>query len=280
MNETSKIVFLIPFASRKVKSKWEIACVHLRQTLKSIQNSSSGNYRVVVAGHEAPDFDVGIDTRFVFLSLSHPIPKHPDPLVSGRLDKLIKYAAAWEYSQKKWKPEYVMKLDADDLISSRLVEWLDQFSGEPGYLIKPGWVWNSGAGYLIQKVEYLDRICGSCLIIRSDFADKTGPFLANFDGVPIDEASSRFADADPYSLVPGSRTCTLLLNNYHQRYAAQFAYLGHRLSSIPFNAVVYRIRNPDSITKGKQHVHSLRMWLGNVRRTRFITPRLRQEFML
>ena len=41
-----------------------------------------------------------------------------------------------------------MKLDADDLISSKLVEWLDNADGEAGYLIKHGWVWRSGSRYL------------------------------------------------------------------------------------------------------------------------------------
>ena len=46
------VAFLIPFASRRMKSRWDVACAHLRQTLKSVQNSTSENYCVVVAGHE------------------------------------------------------------------------------------------------------------------------------------------------------------------------------------------------------------------------------------
>jgi hypothetical protein len=55
-----------------------------------------------------------------------------------------------------------MKFDADDFISSRLVDWLDKAEGEAGYLIKHGWFWRSDARYLIQSTEYLDRVCGSC----------------------------------------------------------------------------------------------------------------------
>ena len=40
-----------------------------------------------------------------------------------------------------------------------------------------GWIWRTAARYFIQRTETLDRICGSCLIIRSDLADLTGPFL-------------------------------------------------------------------------------------------------------
>ena len=123
-----------------------------------------------------------------------------------------------------------MKLDADDLISSKLVAWLDNAAGEAGYLIKHGWVWRSGSRYLLQRTEYLDRTCGSCLIIRSDVADKTGPFLTEWEGVPSDEASSSFAASNEHSANPGSRISTLLLNDSFTRFAAaQFAHLGLKL---------------------------------------------------
>jgi hypothetical protein len=284
MNDMPSVAFLIPFASRRVKSKWKITCVHLRQTLKSIQNSTSGNYRVVVAGHEAPDFDVGFDSRFYFLALNHSIPRHDIPVVAVRLDKLTKIAAAWNYAKLTWNPNYVMKLDADDFISSRLVAWLDNANGEAGYLIKYGWLWRSESRYLIQRTEYFDRVCGSCLIVRSDLADKNGPFLTAVEGVPLDDASSRFAASDHYSLVPGSGISTLLLNDTHQRYEAQFSYLGHKVSSVPFSAVVYRTNNPDSIAaigrSERRPIYTLRMLIGSIRRTRFITKSLRREFML
>ena len=283
MSDMPSVVFLIPFASRRRKSKWETACAHLRQTLKSIQNSTNGNYRVVVAGHEAPDFDVGFDSRFYFLPLNHPFPSHDNYGVAVKLDKLIKIAAAWNYAKLTWDPNYVMKLDADDFISSRLVDWLGNANGEAGYLIKHGWLWRSESRYLIQRTEYFDRVCGSCLIVRSDLADKNGPFLTEVEGVRLDETSSRVAARDHYSLVPGSGISTLLLNDSHQRYEAQFSYLGYKLSSVPFSAVVYRTSNPDSTTataERERPTYTLRMLIGSIRRTRFITKSLRREFML
>jgi hypothetical protein len=276
------LAFLIPFASRKVKRNWELASAHLRQTLRSIHNSSNPNYCVIVAGHEPPVFDVSFDSRFHFLSLNHSLPSHDDYHVSLVRDKLTKIAAAWSYAKQTWNPRYVMKLDADDLISSKLVAWLDKAAGEAGYLIKHGWVWRSGSP-LVERTEYLDRTCGSCLLIRSDLADRNGPFLTELEGAPLDEASSAFAARDPYSLIPGSGVTTLLLNDTHQRCAAQFAYLGHELSGVPFQAVVYRTSNPDSTSRfgGFWRAQcTLRMLVGRVRRTRLITQRLRKEFML
>ena len=274
-----QLAFLIPFASRRTKSKWDIACEQLRQTLRSVQNSTNKSYCVVVAGHEPPDFDVDSDSRCCFLRLEHAIPSHFDVIVRGRLDKLTKVAAAWEYAKSRWNPSYVMKVDADDLISSRLVQWLENSGGDPGYLVKHGWIWHSGSRYFVQATEYLDRVCASCLIVRSDIADQEGPFRTAVEGVRFDQQSSALAATDQYSLVPGSENSTLLLNDTHQRYAAQFAFLGHRLSSVPFNAVIYRTGNPESNSAGlKTDRPPLRMILGRIRRTRFITKSLRREF--
>ena len=283
MNSYSRprVAFLIPFASRRTKSRWDIACADLRQTLKSVHNSTSESYCVVVAGHEPPDFNIETKAKACFLSVDHDIPRHQNAVVSGRLDKLAKIAAAWNYAKSTWNPHYLMKLDADDLISSRLVQWLENFGREPGYLMKHGWLWQSGARHLLQFTEYLDRVCASCLIIRSDVADQKGPFLTEVEGIQLNEASLNFAASDHYSLVPGSGTSTLLLNDSHQRYAAQFAYLGHKLSTLPFRAVIYRKGNPDSNSAALETGRpSLRMILGTIRRTKLMTTTFKREFAL
>jgi hypothetical protein len=282
MNEKPSVVFLIPFASQKVRSNWPRACEYLQQTLRSIRNSASENYRAVVAGNEEPKLEMGFDSKIHFLLVKHPFPSHPDHRAALRLDKLTKIDAAWRYAKSNWQPKYVMKLDADDFISSKLVGWLDDFGREAGYLIQHGWLWRSGALYLIQCTEYLDRVCGSCLIIRSDLADQTGPFLTEVEGAVLHEAGSRFAASDHHSLVPGSATTTLLLNDTHQRYVSQFSYLGYKLRTLPFDAVIYRASS-DSVTGVSgdgARKFDLRMTLGAIRRTRFITQSLRKEFML
>lgn len=282
MIDNPSVVFLIPFASPKGRSNWPIVCTYLQQTLRSIRNSASKNYRVVVASNEKPELEMEFDSRIHFLPFKDPVPAHPDYRVAFRWDKLAKIDAAWRYAKSNWRPKYVMKLDADDFISSKLVGWLDDFGREAGYLIQNGWIWHSGSRYLIERTEYLHRTCGSCLIIRSDLADRTGPFLTEMEGVVLDEAGSRFAISDHYSLVPGSGTGTLLLNDSIQRYAAQFAYLGHQLATVPFSAVIYRLsfHGVSAASKALDRRFSLRMTLGAIRRKRFITPRLRKEFML
>jgi hypothetical protein len=281
MNHRPRVAFLIPIASPRRVKDWHVACTYFKHTLSSIINSTDGNYCVVAAGHEFPEFQPPKDSRFKFLSLEHPLPSlERSYYLAAVQDKLIKLGAAWEYAKSTFNPEYVMKLDWDDLVSSRLVEWLQNARREPGYLIKHGWVWRSGSRYLIQRTEYFDRHCGSCLIIRSDLADRTGPFLTQIEGAILDEKGYRFAANDHYSLVPGSGTTTLLLNDSHQRYTAQFAYLGYRLATAPFNAAVCRLHANNAGAGESLGTETLRMFLGRVRRTRLITPGLKKEFML
>ena len=280
MKQRPRIVFLIPIASARRIKNWTLACALFRQTLSSIFNSTVQNYRVVVAGHEAPDFELTQGPNFKFLSLEHPLPSEEcGRYLAGVKDKMIKLAAAWEYAKTEWNPQYVMKFDWDDLISSRLVEWLVSVENQAGYLVRHGWIWRAESRYLVQRTEYFDRVCGSCLIIRSDLADRSGPFLTHVEGIELSPEGHRFAANDHYSLVPGSEIGTLLLNDSHQRYAAQFDYLGHRLATVPFDAAVCRIGHGNNTGQAPRR-DTARMLLGRLRRTRLITPRLRNEFML
>jgi len=197
------------------------------------------NYRIIVAGNEEPELEKGFHGKVHFLSVNNQFPLHLGAHAALRSDKLAKIGAAWTHAKSKWQPKYVMKLDADDFISSRLVGWLDDNGTEAGYLIRHGWLWHSGARHLIQRSEYIDRVCGSCVIIRTDLADRAGPFLTEAEGMALGPAGSSFAMRDHYSLMPGSGTTTLLLNDTYQRYAAQFSYLGYQLHTFPFYGLVY-----------------------------------------
>src|SRR5690348_10575410 len=242
MTDKRRVVFLIPVPSKQRVRDWAIGCAYFHQTLRSILNSTCDDYGIVAAGHEFPDFQLSHDRRFKFLSLDHALPsRDAGDYPAAVKDKLIKLAAAWDYAKSVWNAHYVMKLDWDDLISSRLVEWLTPAQNEAGYLIRHGWIWRAQLPLIVQRTEYFDRVCGSCLLVRGDLADRTGPFLTHVEGTKLSREGHQFAANDRYSLVPGSGTGTLLLNDSHQRYSAQFDYLGHRLRTVPFSAAVCRI---------------------------------------
>jgi hypothetical protein len=279
MNKQPRVAFLIPIASARVVKNWSQACAYLRQTIASIFNSSNGNFCVVVAGHEAPDFDLPQDPRFKFLSLDHALPSQKEGFwIAAVRDKMTKLAAAWDYAKSEWNPDFVMKVDWDDLISQRLVEWLAGAEDKAGFRITDGWLWHSGARYFMQHSETFDLVCGTCVVLRSDMADKQGPFLNSMEGTKFSESSLKFESSNNRALVPGAGRGSLLLNDNHGRAEAQLMHLGHTMGTVPFRAAVYRIRNLNSVSGRGFQIHSLRFLLGALRRTRLITPSLRREF--
>ena len=280
-NQRPRIVFLIPIASPRVVKDWQLACAYLKQTLSSIFNSTSGKFCVVVAGHESPDFQLPQDPRLKFLSLDHPLPSQEDGYYHAAVrDKMIKLGAAWNYARSTWNPQYVMKVDWDDLVSSRLVDWLNTAEDEAGYYIKSGYVWNSGSRYLIQVTETFGLVCGTCLIIRSDVADCVGPFWNATNAATVDENSRQNGGTDNHSLIPGPGSGTILLNDDHGRAEAQFSYVGHKLGIVPFRAAVYRVQNRASVSQRGFKIPTTRFLLGGIRRTRLINDKLRREFRL
>ena len=107
--------------------------------IRSIRNSAIHNYRVIVAGDEEPKVEKAFDSKVIFCR-NNQFLLHLDVRAAQRSDKLAKIGAGWTHAKSKWQPEYVMKLDADDFISSRLVGWLDANGTEAGYLIRYNWL--------------------------------------------------------------------------------------------------------------------------------------------
>jgi hypothetical protein len=69
------------------------------------------------------------------------------------------------------------------------------------------------------------------------------------------------------------------LNDTPSRAEAQFAYLGHRLATVPFSAAVCRVGHGNNASNRHNRIQTVRMFLGCLRRTRLVTPTLKKEFM-
>jgi hypothetical protein len=72
----------------------------------------------------------------------------------------------------------------------------------------------------------------------------------------------------------------LLLNDTHQSYAAQFSHLGYELHTLSFDGLIYRVSSDSMAGVTGDHKFSWRVCLGAMRRTRFITQKFRNEFIL
>ena len=116
---------------------------------------------------------------------------------------------------------YTMIVDADDLISNRIAAYVKQHPGENGFGAEYGYVYNVGDSY-VKRMYALDRVCGSCTIIRYDPQELPAALP---DG-PRDESSVE----------------SMIIRRPHSTLQRYMASIGRPVRRIPFPTTVY-IRN-------------------------------------
>ena len=269
------ITFLIPFVAKYSESQWQDRCAKLQQSLRSILNSSNKNFEVVIAGHDKPDFLLQGQERIHFVSVDS---QRPDPVrkdvIEARADKLRKVAAAWNFAQANWDSDYVMKYDADDFISSKLVNWLATNEKCPGFRITRGWIWKESWRHWIKQENKFDLSCGTSVIIASKNADlqidvKSENELV-YEGLGCNTGVSDKPN-DKFNR-------TILVSNNHGNASIQFAAYGLKIGEIPFRTAIYRLGSKHSLSGDMHRISSLRMLISTLSRMRFISKSIRNEF--
>jgi len=265
------VTFIIPIACRNFVLSWDLACKYLSQTVGSILNSIDPRFAVVIVGHESPMDYLPKDSRLHFLRLSDSTPKAEDKnLQSISRDWMGKMKLGREYANTQLPSQYIMRMDADDFLSNRVVGFLSRNSDKAGFRISDGWAWTSDSRFFIQQLDHFDRLwCGSSIIMKTEIADLK---------LDIYDLSERMSFLDEAQL--GSER-TLFTNEYHSFSDKAFKLNSIDISRMPFRAAIYRVANVNSMAQRNfKKIYSLRFLVGKIRRIRFLTPKLRKEFAL
>jgi hypothetical protein len=262
---------IIPFASRLFANDWGLACCLLRQTIKSLLNSEDPRLSVIVVGNDHPGGFLDEDPRLHFISIpaaSQQIGSLRDTAIMVK-DQLTKMQLGWEYAKKHLPSRYVMRVDADDFLSRKVVGFLSKCECRPGFRISDGWVWQDGGCYFIEQTEKFDYLCGTSNIFRFDIAEKT--FDLRDINFPLPEYIKKVNPDLKFSLIT---------NRFHQYAGVAMALLKMEISRVPFKAAVYRVGHINSEMQRTIKFHSLRQFFGRIRRLRLLTGSLRREFCL
>lgn len=176
------IGFIIPFKPKTSENSWATDQALLQKTITSILNQLSGNFKVYVIYTDLPGERIEdrkvkyIKTPFPFLQYDD-IPEkeemlqyHKDErLMEKRYDKGKKLTHGSIVARQDGC-SYLMAVDADDLISNRITEFVDRHSNnntEPGWYIDKGYVLHTGSRWALKKKD-MNYFNGSTHILRSD----------------------------------------------------------------------------------------------------------------
>jgi len=262
---------VVPLIHPVACRNWGDILARLTETLRSISACAERGQTmgIVVAnvGSELPTLPSGVIAEFIELpppSTSVFVGEVPEDERRNvkQLDKGTKVLTGCMLARDRGA-RYVMTVDADDLISSRLPGYIRQHCGGPGWYVDKGWVLPVGNRWAYLRDDFV-RGCGTSLIIRTDLLDL------------------------PRRLEQRSSAQISRWFGSHKFIRDDLASENHVLEPIPFAAAVYRTGHTENNT-GKGAIRdlyfpdrlALRSPLEFARRAARLRPfnqKLRQEF--
>lgn len=157
-NRSNTVAFVIPLKSPAVARDWDLTVALCLRTLSSIFNQTDSNYIVHIACNAFPMISTS-DKLFIH---EHDYPV-PQTWGDGHKDK---YAKLGDALSKICPQEdcYVMKMDADDLISRHLVTYIN-VTQKDGYFIGKGYLATDSSSWM-KYTRQFHLSCGSSNVVR------------------------------------------------------------------------------------------------------------------
>jgi hypothetical protein len=237
---TPTLTFIVPVRHQDNARDWNALKANLAQTVASIANQSSGDWRGIVVANAGADLPE-LPERFEVVRVDFP-PNDmherdgadmEDFYEAFRVDKGRRVLAGMLRARAS---RFFMIVDDDDFVSARLVQHASAYPDANGWTIDRGYIWNDGGRLLLEHDDF-SHLCGTSLIVRSDLY-----------GLP-----ERFEDAplDWIKQMLGS----------HVRIAGILAKRGTPLETLPFRGAVYRVAHAGSHSqaRGLLHTYFLRL---------------------
>lgn len=159
------LVFVIPLRNPETAQDWERCNALCQQTVRSALAQVDRDVRVIVA---CKDFTHDIeDDRLTVLR--YPF-ETPERSWEAQAEDKYRKIGHGLIEARKDAPCYIMKLDADDLVSRDLSSVVHEIGYKPGYFISRGYIWSEGS-HLVRPVGNFHLDCGSSNIIWCEADD-------------------------------------------------------------------------------------------------------------
>jgi hypothetical protein len=261
------VTFIIPVRHQDNARDWRLLRANLAQTVASISNQTNDDWRGVVVANEGADLP-DLPEGFVVERVTFP----PNPMHEKNNAAIDDFYDAFRVDKgrrvlmgmlRARDSGFFMIVDDDDLVSSRLVQYVSDHRDANGWTIDRGYIWDSG-GKLMLAYDNFHQICGTSLMIRSELY-----------GMP-----KRFEDA----ALEWIKTSL----GSHKRIADTLAERGTPLDALPFRGAVYRVAHSGSHSKApslmvkyffsRRAIRSPRRLLRNACNLRLVDETVEQEF--
>lgn len=162
------LCFIIPFKSRMVSKDWIRDCNIFEDALFSAYNQIDPDIRIIVICHEKPLLTRAYDKRVEFISVGFPPPERSAYFTQwdvGMRDKGRKKIVGL-LRASQLNPDFIMFMDADDLVNRKLSQYVNAHKCSNGWIIKRGYKYAYGSRWLFFITNF-NLKCGTCAIVNS-----------------------------------------------------------------------------------------------------------------
>jgi hypothetical protein len=158
------LTFILSMRARALSRNWDHHTWLLERTLDSILAQTDPRFNAVVVCHDIPDIPQADQPNVEMLTVDFPVPDRNNDAMC--IDKILKVSRGVEWAQAHGS-EYVMFVDADDLVSRRLSAWVAANSGGNGWFFRSGYAHCYGDPWMRTQTPH-HLICGTGAIVRAD----------------------------------------------------------------------------------------------------------------
>lgn len=226
------VIFAIPLRAKCMTKNWHKCCKRTKRTVDSIYQNTNRNFKIILCGDDKPDFllENYYDTRVEFIECKLEKPETWLEIARNKYWKLLRICVrVREYLLESQYPEkgiYVMPVDDDDLLHRDLVEYIEKYPNENGFVITNGFVNNGDDRKWLIKYKDIYKFCGSCNCMRLFLHDCP-------ESMPFDTSKAMTKEV-----------AQMLNERYpirwdHHLVAEKYKEIGRPLKSIKWRAVIY-----------------------------------------
>jgi len=238
--------------SKTVSNNWELVSKLFEASLHSAYQQINSDIKIIVVCHETPHLENFYDDRVEIINVDFPPPNELNTKLTMK-DKWNKLAVGLVRAGEL-NPDFMMLMDADDLVSRRLSQFAQSNPNSNGWILNKGYKYRYGSRWIYVDDRYN---CGTNAIVNAK--------LIEF----------------PKNTTPEEIGKCVILTTGHLGIEKTLTDLGTPLTPLPFPGAVQIVGHGDNdsdLWRNQKGRPTLRQFLGKLRRTRWLTPRLRREF--
>ena len=204
----------------------------LKKTLQSVCNQTNDNFKVLVVCNELPNIEVSPQVEFLVVEFPAPskLTKPETGMGAIRIDRGSKYMAGLVFAHR-YNPSFVMFFDADDYVSSQIVNHVSSHPVRSGWFVKTGYQYKYGDSCL-SRLDEFHQHCGTSLIYPYDLLEVPAELTGNSSFLSI----QKHTDEKYLTLILGSHRLSVMVHRSQ----------GHIFQPLPFTGAIWTLGNGEN----------------------------------